>query len=189
MRKSKRLIKQLLSELEKTGIASSACSKVGISRATYHRWRNNDIEFRLESQKAIEAGRANMVDFAESKLVTNVSSGQQRAIEFYLRHNDDRYRSMYGRELAERIRQIEDKHQRDFTVLEAIPDAILGAIPVEVYEKYFDLLNYDPVQLEDNDPKLKEAIDQFIAHKYFDSLMKVVEKSKLKPSNKSDSQA
>ena len=39
MRKTQKLVDKLLEELERTGIPLTACSKVGVGRSTYYRWR------------------------------------------------------------------------------------------------------------------------------------------------------
>lgn len=135
MRKTKKLVNELLAELEKTGIASNACSKVGLPRATYYRWREEDLEFRFGTDTAIEAGRSNMVDFAESKLVKNMNEGQQRAIEYYLKHNDDRYRNSYAREFNDLVERLEHKHRENFKLLDSLPNMLTSLIPSEALEK------------------------------------------------------
>jgi len=171
MRKSKRTVRALFAELEKTGIASNACSKLGIARSTYYRWYNEDIEFRMGADQAIEAGRANMVDFAESKLVQNVNEGSQRAVEFYLKHNDTRYRSMYGRELQEFKDILEQKNRSDFAALDMVPRILLESLPSEKLIELFDLENFDPNNPVEIDERLDKEVQKILAMKYVASIL------------------
>jgi len=169
MRKSKRTVKSLLTELEKTGIASNACSKLSIARSTYYRWYNDDIDFRMAADKAIEAGRANMVDFAESKLVQNVNEGNQRAVEFYLKSNDSRYRSYHGRELQEFKDILEDRNRKDFASLESIPRILMDMIPSETLIEIFDLENQPNIEKSDKD--FAHDIEKAIGMRYLASIL------------------
>jgi hypothetical protein len=174
MRKSKRTVKALLSELEKTGIASNACSKLTIARSTYYRWYNDDIDFRMDADIAIEAGRANMVDFAESKLVQNMNEGSQRAVEFYLKHNDSRYQTYHGRELQEYKDTLEDRNRKDFKALNTIPEMLLEAIPVDTLIEIFDLNKISPDFDDDN--VLDKELQKYLAMKYLASIFERAKK-------------
>ncbi len=94
MVKNKKTIKKLVDELEKSGNVTVACSKADISYATYYRWRKEDREFVALTDEAVQIGRENMTGFTESKLIKNISDGHERAIEFYLKHNDQRYKDV-----------------------------------------------------------------------------------------------
>ncbi|MCL1929919.1 hypothetical protein FWF93_02175 [Candidatus Saccharibacteria bacterium] len=94
MRKSVKATDKIIAELEKHGIVLNACSKVGISTSTYYRWCDDDSEFRVRANEAIEIGRRNITDLAESKLIQNIRNGDQRAVEFQLKGNDRRYMPM-----------------------------------------------------------------------------------------------
>lgn len=170
MRKNKRSIKSVLTELEKTGIASNACSKLGIARSTYYRWYNDDIEFRMAADEAIDAGRENMVDFAESKLVQNVNEGSQRAVEFYLKHNDSRYRTYHGRELQEFKDILENKNRSDFEALDLLPRILLDSLPSETLIELFDLGNFNPNDSNETDGMLSKELQQALARKYVASI-------------------
>ena len=69
----------LVLELEK-GNVSEACRVVGIKRNTYNQWCLDYHEFRDQCINIQES----LLDMAESKLITNVEGGMQRAIEFLL---------------------------------------------------------------------------------------------------------
>lgn len=126
MRRTQKTVEKLLTELERTGIPLTACSKVGVSRSTYYRWRQENITFKLMTDEAIRVGRENITDLAESKLVKNISAGNQRAIEFQLRHNDPRYRYFSQLEFAKMLddRPEEPEKSRLQTFIEVIFDSI-----------------------------------------------------------------
>ena len=94
MAKSRRDSKKikLLKQLEDNPLVTLACTRIGISRATYYRWRDEDPVFRGELTKAITKGTDKINDFAESKLIENIKSGNQMAINYWLRFNHKAYR-------------------------------------------------------------------------------------------------
>lgn len=84
--------KNLLNELKKSGNVFFSCSKIGIDKSTYYRWRQKDEKFKGQAEEAIIIGRENMCDVSEHALMKNVREGEQRAIEYHLSHNSERYR-------------------------------------------------------------------------------------------------
>lgn len=84
---------ELLNEISKVSNVYGACSKVGISRATYYRLKKSDSKFCKLANQAEKIGRRNMCDIAEFSLLKNVKGGNQRAIEYALNHNSKRYRN------------------------------------------------------------------------------------------------
>ena len=138
MRKSAKTIKKLAEEIEKTGIVQMSCAKVGLSTSTYYRWYGEDLDFKTKMDSAINIGRKNMTDFAESKMIKNINDGQERAIEFYLRHNDDRYRNVYGKELATVIRSIEEKNEHAFGNVLWLSEYMLKSLPEDALRKIVD---------------------------------------------------
>lgn len=83
---------KLLSELEKTGNIYVSCSKVGINRSTYHRWKKEDQRFRKRAERAERDGRANLCDIAEHALLIKVKEKDMTAIKYALGHNSPRYK-------------------------------------------------------------------------------------------------
>lgn len=77
--------------LNKNPLVSLACEKMGVSRATYYRWRETDENFLKESEIAIDNGREKLKDFGESKLIEKLNAGDNWAIRFYLENNHERY--------------------------------------------------------------------------------------------------
>ena len=62
------------------GNVSLTCEKVGVSRQTFYKWRNDDPEFNAE----VEAINERTLDFVESKLMEGINNGNTRLIMFYL---------------------------------------------------------------------------------------------------------
>jgi len=83
--------KGLLEQLEKTPIVQLACSKIGIGRATYYRWRLNDKSFAQKADEAINKGRLLINDLAESKLLSAIQEQNMTGIIFWLKHNHPSY--------------------------------------------------------------------------------------------------
>ena len=131
MRRTQKTVEKLLTELERTGIPLTACSKVGVGRSTYYRWRQENTTFKLMTDEAIRIGRENITDLAESKLVKNISDGNQRAIEFQLRHNDSRYRYFNQLEFAKMLEsrpQEEAEESKLQTFVAIVFDSIEGEL-------------------------------------------------------------
>jgi len=83
---------KFIKELEDYPFVEGVCKKVGISRATYYRWREDDAGFRAGVEQSLQRGRAKLTEFVESKLLENIKVGNQQAIAYWLKHNDKRYR-------------------------------------------------------------------------------------------------
>ena len=83
---------KLIEEIQNLGNVFWSCRKVGINRATYYRWKEEDEAFKKESEEAEAIGRANISDLAESALAQNIKDKNQRAIEYALSHNSSIYK-------------------------------------------------------------------------------------------------
>lgn len=89
----------LISILEKSPLVAHACKKVGISRMTFHRWKEEDKDFAHDVKKALDLSREDLNDFAESKLIENIQEGSMVAIRFWLENNKKGYKKANRREL------------------------------------------------------------------------------------------
>lgn len=132
MRRTQKLVDKLVTELERTGIPLTACSKVGVSRSTYYRWRQEDVVFKLQTDEAIQIGRENITDLAESKLVKNIGDGNQRAIEFQLRHNDSRYRYFSQQEFVKVLESRSDDEKPEISVMQTVLDTLFDTVKVKI---------------------------------------------------------
>ena len=73
----------LLKALERSlGIVTPACKEVGITRQTYHRWYNEDTEFK----KAVDEINDIQGDFVENQLFKKIKEGSERSILFYMKY-------------------------------------------------------------------------------------------------------
>lgn len=81
----------LLEQLKKTPIVQIACEKVGISRASYYRWRKEDQEFAKQSDQALLDGSLLVNDIAESQLMSAIKDKNMTAIIFWLKHHHPAY--------------------------------------------------------------------------------------------------
>lgn len=81
----------MIEKLKRLPIVQIACEKVGIGRATYYRWRNDDPEFTKQTSQAIREGREFINDMAESQLLSAIREQNMTAIIFWLKHNHASY--------------------------------------------------------------------------------------------------
>ena len=83
--------KQLLVEqLRKTPIVQVACEKVGISRATFYRWKA-DKKFAKQADEAVSEGVELMNDLAESALLSGIKDRNPWAVIWWLRNRHEAY--------------------------------------------------------------------------------------------------
>ena len=72
----------LLQALEKSlGVVTRACKQVGIGRATFYRWLDEDKNFKDNVNSIQEVA----LDFAESQLFNQIQDGSTAATIFYLK--------------------------------------------------------------------------------------------------------
>ncbi len=81
----------LLEQLRKTPIVEAACQKVGISRTTYYRWKQDDPEFAKATDEAMFGGQLLVNDLAEGQLISAVRERNLHAIVYWLRHHHPDY--------------------------------------------------------------------------------------------------
>ncbi len=83
--------KSLIERLEKMPIVEVACKQIGLSRATYYRWRRDDEVFADDCDEAIEHSSAMINDMAESQLIQSIKDKNMTAIVFWLKHHHKNY--------------------------------------------------------------------------------------------------
>src|SRR3989344_4955234 len=81
-----------LAELRKIPIIQVACEKVGLSRTSVYRRKDEDPEFKKEMEKAMADGEALVNDMSESQLLTLIKEKNWSAISFWLRHRNPRFK-------------------------------------------------------------------------------------------------
>lgn len=106
-RRMKRKKEEVLEALQKTPVVYVACERAGISKATFYRWREEDLVFQKKSDEAIKAGKALINDMAFSQLIALIKEKNVGAIKFWLtnQHPDFKTRIEIGGrlELAEEL--------------------------------------------------------------------------------------
>lgn len=74
--------KAMLDALEKTlGVVTEACRLVNIGRSTHYLWMEKDPEYKKEVQSIEDIA----IDFAESKLHSQIEKGDTTATIFFLK--------------------------------------------------------------------------------------------------------
>ncbi|MCL5071025.1 MAG: hypothetical protein M1308_09035 [Actinobacteria bacterium] len=81
----------LIEQLRKTPIVSVSCEKVGVSRATFYRWKVSDSKFASLADTAIAEGCQLVNDLAESQLLSAIKDKNLGAIIFWLKHHHPAY--------------------------------------------------------------------------------------------------
>ncbi|MAF13456.1 MAG: hypothetical protein CMI53_00985 [Parcubacteria group bacterium] len=83
----------IIEQLKKTPVIEIACKKVGIGRATYYRWKKDDIDFAEKAGISLEDGLGMISDLAESKLISAIQDENMTAIIFWLKSHRNAYRN------------------------------------------------------------------------------------------------
>ncbi len=78
--------KEVIKCLKKNSIIQIACQQADISRATYYRWRDEDKNFKKETDQAKKEGFEVINDLAETGLIKAIKDGNVTAIFYRLNH-------------------------------------------------------------------------------------------------------
>lgn len=81
----------LIEQLKKTPIIQISCEKVGIGRATFYRWKQEDQDFATRADEALAEGSSLVNDVAESQLMSAIRDKNLTAIIFWLKHHHSTY--------------------------------------------------------------------------------------------------
>ena len=82
---------KIIDRLKTLPLVQIACQQIGIGRATYYRWRQDDPEFSQTADKSLAQGRLFINDMAESQLLSQIKDQNMTAIIFWLKHNHPIY--------------------------------------------------------------------------------------------------
>ncbi len=116
-----------LEQLRKVPIIQVACEKVGISRNSVYRWKNEDPEFEKELTTALEEGEALVNDMSENQLLVLIREKNWHAISFWLRKRNPKFKDKI--EVEVKPRQEELTPEQEATVREAL--RLAGTLPNE----------------------------------------------------------
>lgn len=111
-----------LEQLKTIPNISLACEKVGLSRNTIYRWCNDDPDFKNRLDEALANGIESVNDLAESKLITQINSGNMQAIKYWLDNNKKNYMRPRPKDFWEIIR--EPNYVTKIEIIPACPDCV-----------------------------------------------------------------
>ncbi len=134
-------MRQIVRQLQITPIPQIACERAGISRATYYRWRANDVVFSRAADHAIEESRFFVNDLAESQLIRKIKNEDLSSIKFWLSHNHPKYSKKEIHDHCQicETRSIEEKHRemrRDIRNLEVVNRGIAKNLTGEIDDRH-----------------------------------------------------
>jgi len=90
MKKDK--IKELLLEqLKKTPVVQIACEKIGVGRASFYRWKQEDKRFAKAAEEAITEGEMLITDLSETQLINLIRDKNFSAIQLWLKTHNPKY--------------------------------------------------------------------------------------------------
>ncbi len=87
--------KLVIEQLKKTPIIQLVCERCGIGKSTYYRWRQEDTEFKKDSDYAMQDGIEMINDLSESQLIALIKDRNFPAIQLWLRQ----HHPVYGNKL------------------------------------------------------------------------------------------
>jgi hypothetical protein len=91
--KKHRLAKLFLEELAKVPNVQMVCDKIGISRNTVYRWKEEDADFSSMFEKALQESTSVVNDIAEGHLLKKINNGDFKPITFWLKHRHPEYKN------------------------------------------------------------------------------------------------
>lgn len=121
----------LVKHLRDIPIATYACQRVGVPKATYYKWRKIDPVFREASDEAIITGKLTLNDVAKSQLIKLIKEGDYRSISFWLKHND----VDFGSKLTLKIEDDTRKYDPEELKLMATAMKNAGLVGVTMHHK------------------------------------------------------
>ena len=98
--------RRVILEIEKNPIITYACQKVGVSRATFYRWKDEDTDFADKVEEAQAKGYEYLNDFTEGKLISKIKNEDGPSIRFWLASHHERYKRARRGEKHSDIRQV-----------------------------------------------------------------------------------
>ncbi len=117
--KKNRVKEKFLESLKKVPIVQIGCEKVGVSRNSVYRWRNNDKEFSEEMDLAIAEGEAFINDISEGQLLNMIKEKSWPALAFWLRHRNPKFKDKV--EITTKIKHNDElTPEQEATVREAL---------------------------------------------------------------------
>ncbi|MSU45315.1 MAG: hypothetical protein EXS47_01665 [Candidatus Zambryskibacteria bacterium] len=138
--KKNKIKNEFLEQLRKIPIVQVACEKVGISRNSVYRWRNEDPEFMKDMEKALSDGEDLVNDMSESQLISMIREKNWHAISFWLRKRSPKFRDRL--EINTTTPPLEEMSSEQKTVVEEALKLASLSTEQQTYEN-----NNEPKQL------------------------------------------
>jgi ACT domain-containing protein len=181
---------KLVQHLRDIPIATYACQRVGVPKATYYKWRKIDQIFREASDEAIITGKLTLNDVAKSQLVKLIKEGDYRSISFWLKHNDADFGSKLTLKIEDETRKYDPEELKEMAI--AMKNAGLVGVTLahkkmaEVFKRSMEkeeahnteLATYEEEE-ETESPQLKKPRKGGV--KIADVVRKLKDKKKLQP--------
>ena len=82
----------IIEQLKKIPIVEIACEKIGISRSTFYRWRE-DKTFAAAADAAMKDGELYINDLSEAQVISLIKEKNWPAISFWLRAHHPTYKT------------------------------------------------------------------------------------------------
>jgi hypothetical protein len=95
MRKSKKILNQLIEEIERTPVIQVACDKVGVSRNTFYRWMKEDQSFLERVSEAKSLGEGLVNDVAISNVLEGIKNKDSMYTKYWLNRKHPDFRKPY----------------------------------------------------------------------------------------------
>ncbi len=124
---------EILNQLKTTPIVQVACQKTGVSRATYYRWKKEDVEFSVKIEESLREGKGYINDMAESQIIRMIKEGDRTACMYWLNNHHSGYTYKRVELPPEQTKQIMDnirsskKHDATIALIQKMID---GEVPI-----------------------------------------------------------
>lgn len=139
---------KFLEQLRQIPVVQAAAEKSGLSRNTIYRWRKEDDKFRVEMDKAMEEGVDFVNDLSEVQLLTLIKNQDWRAVSFWLRLRNPKFK-----EKIEIGGAITTKQELSSEKKERIREALRRLKPMlpDVNSNYYEPNNQEYEKEEENE--------------------------------------
>lgn len=138
------LQKRVIKIFQENPIVQIACHKAGVSRSTFYRWQQEDIEFKKTCVKALKIGLDIANDAVESVLLRKAREGDMRAIPYWLNTNSKKYKGSlrgYNEQHFIVLRELNEKKQAYDTLIEKETNDLIELFNVVKKSPQFEKLN------------------------------------------------
>ena len=93
--KKRRVRDRFIEELKITPIVQVVCDKLGISRQTFYRWKEEDSLFSANVDVALNYGESFVNDVAESNLLRSIKNQNMPDTKFWLTRRHPKFKKVY----------------------------------------------------------------------------------------------